>query len=52
VGPNNNEFEVLIKDMQKAELKNTIEGDISHFLGIQIERKKEDEVYLTPTSLD
>jgi Reverse transcriptase (RNA-dependent DNA polymerase) len=51
VGPNDNELEVIIKDMQKADLNMTIEGDISDFLGVQIERKTEAEFYLTQPHL-
>ena len=35
------------EDMKKAGLKLTVEGDISDFLGIIIERKPDDTIHLT-----
>jgi Reverse transcriptase (RNA-dependent DNA polymerase) len=51
VGPYDNELEVIIKDMQKADLNMTSDGDISDFSGVQIKRKTEAEFYLTQPHL-
>ena len=45
-GPSKNEIESIIKDITKAGLKITLEGDIKDFLGINIIKKKNGSIEL------
>ena len=46
-GPDLEEIEKAIKDIQAAKLEITIEGDIQDFLSVNIERKKDGLIHLT-----
>ena len=50
-GPDESELDRIIQDMIKAGLKLTVEGDISDFLGVQIERKPDGTIHLTQPHL-
>ena len=50
-GPNLEEIEQAIKDIKKAKLDITIEGDIQDFLGVNIERKEDGTIHLTQPHL-
>jgi hypothetical protein len=50
-GPNESELNQIIKDMEKAGLKLTVEGDISDFLGVQIERKSDGTIHMVQPHL-
>jgi hypothetical protein len=50
-GPDKDEIDQVIKDLQKAKLNITVEGDIQDFLGINIERKPDGTVHLTQPHL-
>ena len=45
-GPEKSELDQIIEDMKKAGLKLTVEGDISDFLSVQIERKPDGTIHL------
>jgi Reverse transcriptase (RNA-dependent DNA polymerase) len=46
-GPDRKEIDRVIKDIQKAKLNITVEGDIQDFLGINIDRKDDGSIHLT-----
>ena len=46
VGPDESKLDQIIEDMKKASLKLTVEGDISDFLSVQIERKPDGTIHL------
>jgi hypothetical protein len=50
-GPDEEEIKQIIKDLQKAKLNITKEGDLEDFLGVQIERKKDGTIHLTQPQL-
>lgn len=50
-GPDKNEIEQVIKDLKKAKLDITDEGDIRDFLGINIELRKDGSVKLSQPHL-
>ena len=50
-GPDETELEQLIQDMQKAGLKLTVEGDITDFLGVQVDRKSDGTIHMTQPHL-
>ena len=50
-GPDESKLDRIIKDMKKAGLKLTVEGNSSDFLGVQIERKPDDTIHLTQPHL-
>jgi hypothetical protein len=50
-GPGESELNQIVVDMKKAGLKLTVEGDISDFLGVQIERKSDGTIHMTAPSL-
>ena len=50
-GPDRNEIDSIIKDIKKAKLDITIEGDLQDFLGVNIDRKENGEIHLTQPHL-
>jgi hypothetical protein len=50
-GPTDKEIDAVINDMKKAKLDLTVEGDVSDFLGVKIERKDDGTVHLTQPHL-
>jgi hypothetical protein len=50
-GPDNNEIEQIIKDLKKAKLDITDEGDIQDFLGVNIDIRNDGTVNLTQPHL-
>ena len=50
-GPDKFELDGIIEDMNKVGLKVTVEGNISDFLGVQIERKPDGTIHLTQPHL-
>ena len=50
-GPDENEINQAIKDIQDAGLHITVEGDLQDFLGINIERKEDGTIHLTQPHL-
>ena len=50
-GPDENEIKQVIKDIKKAKLDITEEGDLQDFLGVNIERKEDGSVHLTQPNL-
>ena len=50
-GPDNNEIEQIIKDLKKAKLEITDEGDIQDFLGVNIDIRDDGTVNLTQPHL-
>jgi hypothetical protein len=50
-GPDESELSQIVMDMKKAGLKLTVEGDISDFLGVQIERKSDGTIHMTQPHL-
>ena len=50
-GPDESEIEQIIKDMKKAKLDITIEGDLQDFLGVNIDRKPDGTIHLTQPQL-
>jgi hypothetical protein len=50
-GPDEKELERAIRDIQKAKLDITIEGDLQDFLGVNIERRKDGTIHLTQPHL-
>jgi Reverse transcriptase (RNA-dependent DNA polymerase) len=50
-GPDCNDIEVMIEEIQAANLNITINGDIQDFLGININRKEDGSVNLTQLQL-
>eukprot|EP00980_Cylindrotheca_fusiformis_P011699 scaffold2782_cov88-Cylindrotheca_fusiformis.AAC.2 len=50
-GPNQEEIDRAIADIQAAGLEITIEGDIQDFLGVNIERKDDGSIHLTQPHL-
>ena len=50
-GPDKAEIDQIIKEMQKANLDITIEGDLQDFLGVNIERKPDGTIHLTQPHL-
>jgi hypothetical protein len=50
-GPDESEINQIIEDMKKAGLKLTVEGDISDFLGVHVERKSDGTIHLTQPQL-
>ena len=50
-GPNKQEIEQVIKDIEKAKLKITSEGEVKDFLGVQIDRQKDGSIKFTQTLL-
>ena len=50
-GPNEKEIDQIIKDLRKARLELTIEGDLQDFLGVNIEKKKNGNIHLTQPHL-
>jgi hypothetical protein len=50
-GPDNNEIEQIIKDLKKAQLNITDEGDIQDFLGVNIDSRPDGSVHLTQPHL-
>ena len=51
MGPNPKELDKLIEDMKKTDLDLTVEGDISDFLGVKIDYKKDGTIHLTQPQL-
>jgi hypothetical protein len=50
-GPNKDDIDQAIKDIQSTKLDITIEGDIQDFLGVNIDRKKDGSIHLTQPHL-
>jgi hypothetical protein len=50
-GPDEAELDTIIEDMRKAGLKLTVEGDITDFLGVQVDRKPDGTIHLTQPHL-
>jgi hypothetical protein len=50
-GPDKKEINQIIKDMKKAKLDITIEGDLQDFLGVNIDRKDDRTIHLTQPHL-
>ena len=50
-GPDEAEIDQIIKDMKKAKLDITIEGDLQDFLGVNIDRKEDGTIHLTQPHL-
>ena len=50
-GPSEKEIYQIIKDLRKARLDLTIEGDLQYFLGVNIEKKKDGTIHLTQPHL-
>lgn len=50
-GPNKDEIEQVVKDLKKANLNVTDEGDIQDFLGINIDAKEDGTIHLTQPHL-
>ena len=50
-GPSEKEIDQIIKDLRKAKLDLTIEGDLQDFLGVNIEKKKDRTIHLTQPHL-
>ena len=50
-GPDPKEIDQIIKDMQKAKLDITVEGDLQDFLGVNIEQKEDGSIHLTQPHL-
>jgi transposase InsO family protein len=50
-GPDEKEIDQIIKDMKKAKLDITIEGDLQDFLGVNIDRKEDGSIHLTQPHL-
>lgn len=50
-GPDEKEIDKIIQDMKKANLDITVEGDLSDFLGVQIDRKEDGTIHLTQPHL-
>lgn len=51
-GPNKEEIETIIKELQtKAKLSITVEGDLSDFLGVSIERRSDGTIHLSQPHL-
>jgi hypothetical protein len=46
-GPDKNEIDQVVKDLQGCGLNVTDEGDIQDFLGINISKKKDGTIHLT-----
>ena len=44
-GPSEKEIDQIIKDLRKAKLDLTIEGDLQYFLGVNIEKKKDGTIH-------
>ena len=51
MGPNPKELDSLIQQMRDASLDLTVEGDVSDFLGVNVEYKKDGTVHLTQPQL-
>ena len=49
--PNEKEIDQTVKDIKKAKLNITIEGDLQDFLGINIDRKDNGLIHLTQPHL-
>jgi len=50
-GPDDAELDEIIKDLRKASLDITVQGDIEDFLGINIERRKDGTINMTQPHL-
>jgi hypothetical protein len=50
-GPNKEEIETIITEIQRVGLNITIEGDLEDFLGINIDRKEDGTIHLTQPHL-
>ena len=50
-GPDKDEIDQIVKDLKKANLNITDEGDIQDFLGVNIEMKKDGTIHLTQPHL-
>ena len=50
-GPDEKEIDQIIKDMKKAKLDITVEGDIQDFLGVNIDRRQDGTINLTQPHL-
>ena len=50
-GPDNEELDQIIKDMQEAKLDLTVDGDICDFLGVRIEKTPDGTIHLTQPHL-
>ena len=50
-GPNLKDLDKIIEDMKKVGLELTVEGDISDFLGVNIQRHEDGTVHLTQPHL-
>ena len=50
-GPSEKEIDQIIKDLRKAKLDLTIEGDLPDFLGVNIKKKKDGTIHLTQPHL-
>jgi hypothetical protein len=50
-GPDQNDIEQVIKQIQLANLNITMEGDIQDFLGININRKEDGSIHLSQPQL-
>jgi hypothetical protein len=50
-GPDQKEINKVIKDLKKAKLDITVEGDIQDFLGVNIEKHKNGTIQLTQPHL-
>ena len=51
VGPDKDEINQIIKEMQEAKLNMTVEGDLQDFLGVNIERRPDGSISLTQPHL-
>jgi len=51
VGPDDDELDAIVNDMQGAELKLTVDGKIDDFLGVNIERREDGKFVLTQPHL-
>ena len=50
-GPSEKEIDQIIKELRKAKLDLTVEGDLEDFLGVNIEKKKYGTIHLTQPHL-
>ena len=50
-GPDKQEIDQVIKDLQKAKLDITVEGDLQDFLGVNIDRRDDGSIHLTQPHL-
>jgi len=51
VGPDEDELDTIVNDMQTSGLKLTAEGKINNFLGVNIDRRDDGSIHLTQAHL-